>query len=211
MAVAIGLVVSMGVTVGSFRETVADWLESRLKADFYVSPVADGSRGAASHDERGRGRAARGGAGGGGRRPLPHLLRPLRRVPRHPRPCGRGPLSPALRDRLLRRTRAGDGVARSRSGRSGDRERALRLPARRRAGRHDPPRPRVGPRSSSRSRGSSTTTRGSASSSSETAGPSSRTFPTRASRAPGSTSSRARTSRRPAPRSAGPSPGAGSR
>lgn len=48
MAVAIGLVVSMGVTVGSFRETVADWLESRLKADFYVSPVADGARGAAS-------------------------------------------------------------------------------------------------------------------------------------------------------------------
>ena len=48
MAVAIGLVVSMGVTVGSFRATVADWLESRLKADFYVSPVADGGRGAAS-------------------------------------------------------------------------------------------------------------------------------------------------------------------
>ena len=48
MAIAIGLVVSMGVTVGSFRETVADWLQSRLKADFYVSPVADGGRGAAS-------------------------------------------------------------------------------------------------------------------------------------------------------------------
>ena len=48
MAVATGLVVSMGVTVGSFRETVADWLESRLQADFYVSPVAEGGRGAAS-------------------------------------------------------------------------------------------------------------------------------------------------------------------
>ena len=48
MAVAIGLVVSMGVTVGSFRETVADWLQSRLKADFYVSPVAEGARGAGS-------------------------------------------------------------------------------------------------------------------------------------------------------------------
>ena len=48
MAVAIGLVISMGVTVGSFRETVADWLESRLQADFYVSPVADGGRGAPS-------------------------------------------------------------------------------------------------------------------------------------------------------------------
>ena len=48
MAVAIGLVVSMGVTVGSFRETVADWLQSRLRADFYVSPVADGGRGAGS-------------------------------------------------------------------------------------------------------------------------------------------------------------------
>ena len=48
MAVAIGLVVSMGITVGSFRETVTDWLQSRLRADFYVSPVADGGRGAAS-------------------------------------------------------------------------------------------------------------------------------------------------------------------
>ena len=48
MAVAIGLVVSMGVTVGSFRATVTDWLESRLKADFYVNPVASGARGSAS-------------------------------------------------------------------------------------------------------------------------------------------------------------------
>ena len=48
MAVAIGLVISMVVTVGSFRETVADWLESRLQADFYVNPVAEGGRGAAS-------------------------------------------------------------------------------------------------------------------------------------------------------------------
>ena len=48
MAVATALIVSMGVTVGSFRETVVDWLESRLQADYYVSPAGPGSRGAAS-------------------------------------------------------------------------------------------------------------------------------------------------------------------
>ena len=48
MAVATGLVVSMGVTVGSFRETVDDWLRSRLQADFYVSPIGEGGRGAGS-------------------------------------------------------------------------------------------------------------------------------------------------------------------
>ena len=42
-------------------------------------------------DERGRGRAARGSAGGGGRRPLSHLPRPPRRGPRHPRARRRGP------------------------------------------------------------------------------------------------------------------------
>ena len=48
MAVATALVVSMGVTVGSFRETVVDWLESRLQADYYVSPAGPGGRGAGS-------------------------------------------------------------------------------------------------------------------------------------------------------------------
>lgn len=48
MAVATALVVSMVVTVGSFRETVVDWLESRLQADYYVSPAGPGSRGSAS-------------------------------------------------------------------------------------------------------------------------------------------------------------------
>ena len=48
MTVAAGLVVSMGVTVGSFRETVDDWLRSRLQADFYVSPVGEGGRGSGS-------------------------------------------------------------------------------------------------------------------------------------------------------------------
>ena len=48
MAAATGLVVSMGVTVGSFRETVDDWLESRLQADFYVSPIGEGGRGSGS-------------------------------------------------------------------------------------------------------------------------------------------------------------------
>ena len=48
MAVATALVVSMGVTVGSFRETVVDWLEQRLQADYYVSPAGPGGRGAGS-------------------------------------------------------------------------------------------------------------------------------------------------------------------
>ena len=48
MSVATALIVSMGVTVGSFRETVVDWLESRLQADYYVSPAGPGSRGAGS-------------------------------------------------------------------------------------------------------------------------------------------------------------------
>ena len=48
MAVATALVVSMAVTVGSFRETVVDWLEGRLQADYYVSPSGPGNRGAAS-------------------------------------------------------------------------------------------------------------------------------------------------------------------
>ena len=48
MAVAAALVVSMAVTVGSFRETVVDWLERRLQADYYVSPAGPGSRGAGS-------------------------------------------------------------------------------------------------------------------------------------------------------------------
>ena len=48
MAVATALVVSMGVTVGSFREAVVDWLEYRLQADYYVSPAGPGGRGSGS-------------------------------------------------------------------------------------------------------------------------------------------------------------------
>ena len=48
MAVATALVVGMAVMVGSFRETVVDWVEHRLRADFYVSPVGSGGRGASS-------------------------------------------------------------------------------------------------------------------------------------------------------------------
>ncbi len=46
MAVATALIVGMAVMVGSFRETVVVWVEHRLQADFYVSPVGAGGRGA---------------------------------------------------------------------------------------------------------------------------------------------------------------------
>ena len=46
MAVATALIVGMAVMVGSFRETVVNWVEHRLQADFYVSPIGGGGRGA---------------------------------------------------------------------------------------------------------------------------------------------------------------------
>ena len=46
MAVATALIVGMAVMVGSFRETVVNWVEHRLQADFYVSPTGGGGRGA---------------------------------------------------------------------------------------------------------------------------------------------------------------------
>ena len=46
MAVATALIVGMAVMVGSFRETVVDWVGYRLQADFYVSPAGGGGRGA---------------------------------------------------------------------------------------------------------------------------------------------------------------------
>ena len=48
MAVATALIVGMAVMVGSFRETVVDWVEHRLQADFYLSPAGGGVRGASS-------------------------------------------------------------------------------------------------------------------------------------------------------------------
>ena len=48
MAVATALIVGMAVMVGSFRETVVDWVEHRLQADFYVSPMGAGGRGSSS-------------------------------------------------------------------------------------------------------------------------------------------------------------------
>ena len=48
MAIATALIVGMAVMVGSFRETVVNWVEHRLQADFYVSPVGGGGRGASS-------------------------------------------------------------------------------------------------------------------------------------------------------------------
>ena len=48
MATATALIVGMAVMVGSFRETVVNWVEHRLQADFYLSPVGGGGRGASS-------------------------------------------------------------------------------------------------------------------------------------------------------------------
>ena len=48
MAVATALIVGMAVMVGSFRETVVEWVEHRLQADFYVSPAGDGGHGSPS-------------------------------------------------------------------------------------------------------------------------------------------------------------------
>ena len=48
MAVATALIVGMAVMVGSFRETVVNWVEYRLQADFYLSPAGGGGRGASS-------------------------------------------------------------------------------------------------------------------------------------------------------------------
>ncbi len=39
LATAVAMMGSVGIMVGSFRETVSLWLESQLKADFYVRPV----------------------------------------------------------------------------------------------------------------------------------------------------------------------------
>ena len=48
MAIAAALIVGMAVMVGSFRETVVNWVEHRLQADFYLSPAGGGGRGASS-------------------------------------------------------------------------------------------------------------------------------------------------------------------
>ena len=48
MAIATALIVGMAVMVGSFRETVVNWVEYRLQADFYLSPAGGGGRGASS-------------------------------------------------------------------------------------------------------------------------------------------------------------------
>ena len=48
MAIATALIVGMAVMVGSFRDTVVNWVEYRLQADFYLSPAGGGGRGASS-------------------------------------------------------------------------------------------------------------------------------------------------------------------
>ena len=45
LATAVAMMVSVGIMVGSFRETVTLWMESQLQADFYLRPVGGGAAG----------------------------------------------------------------------------------------------------------------------------------------------------------------------
>ena len=45
LATAVAMMVSVGIMVGSFRQTVAVWMESQLQADFYLRPVGGGAAG----------------------------------------------------------------------------------------------------------------------------------------------------------------------
>ena len=47
LSTAVAMMVSVGIMVGSFRDTVAVWLENRLVADLYLRPA--GSAGIDSH------------------------------------------------------------------------------------------------------------------------------------------------------------------
>ena len=44
LATAIAMMASVGIMVGSFRETVALWLDTQLRADLYVRPADAASR-----------------------------------------------------------------------------------------------------------------------------------------------------------------------
>jgi putative ABC transport system permease protein len=45
MATAVAMMVSVGIMVGSFRETVAQWMNDQLRADLYIRPVSSGGPG----------------------------------------------------------------------------------------------------------------------------------------------------------------------
>ena len=45
LATAIAMMASVGIMVGSFRETVALWLDTQLRADLYVRPAGPSSAG----------------------------------------------------------------------------------------------------------------------------------------------------------------------
>ena len=52
LATAIAMMASVGIMVGSFRETVVVWLDTQLRADLYVRPAARGRRGPVSRRSR---------------------------------------------------------------------------------------------------------------------------------------------------------------
>lgn len=45
LSTAVAMMVSVGIMVGSFRETVGLWMENQLQADFYLRPAAGGAAG----------------------------------------------------------------------------------------------------------------------------------------------------------------------
>lgn len=45
LSTAVAMMVSVGIMVGSFRETVTLWMEDQLQADFYLRPAAGGAAG----------------------------------------------------------------------------------------------------------------------------------------------------------------------
>ena len=52
LATAIAMMASVGIMVGSFRETVIVWLDTQLRADLYVRPAGAGRRGRVSRASR---------------------------------------------------------------------------------------------------------------------------------------------------------------
>ncbi|MEZ5353671.1 MAG: ABC transporter permease [Bryobacteraceae bacterium] len=45
LSTAVAMMVSVGIMVGSFRETVETWMDSQLQADFYIRPAGGGAAG----------------------------------------------------------------------------------------------------------------------------------------------------------------------
>ena len=55
LATAVAMMTSVGIMVGSFRQTVLTWMETELPADLYLRPAGDGRRPAPHHGARGCG------------------------------------------------------------------------------------------------------------------------------------------------------------